>query len=427
MAINQTGAIYKSLNFDGESSRTYGVYITGEAVYNAPEREVEMIAIPGRNGAFALDRGRFENIEVTYPAGIFADTEADFAEAISDFRNFLCSRSGYCRLTDEYNPDEYRLAVYKSGLEVSTSLLRAGEFEITFECKPQRFLTSGETPITVTSGDTITNPTLFDSNPMLEVYGYGNIEFNDAEVQIESRVMGSVKLGEIPYLKQNIVPNNTYTFDYTIDGSLLNGGDGISVNALDVKINYAITNFNWSFDNTLIYTQSGTSFDFITYDGLTYTYSYEGIVGYKFNNMSFAKGTSKTYTRTTNFKIQMSNSTNEYMQITVALSYDGNETFTLSVSVPANSGHSESRYITINDANNNKSVYGNSSISVLGNPLYIDCELGIAYKREGDSVVSVNDAVSLPSELPTIAPGENAFTYSNTISSIDVIPRWWKI
>lgn len=149
MAINQTGAIYKSLEFDGESSRTYGVYITGAAVYNAPTRDVEMIAIPGRNGAFALDRGRFENITVTYPAGIFADTETDFAKAISDFRNFLCSRSGYCRLTDEYNPNEYRLAVYKSGLEVEPALLRAGEFEIVFECKPQRWLTSGESAVTV--------------------------------------------------------------------------------------------------------------------------------------------------------------------------------------------------------------------------------------------------------------------------------------
>ena len=77
-------------------------------------------------------------IQHTYPAGVFADNEADFAEAISDFRNMLCSANGYCRLEDEYNPDEYRMAVYKSGLEVDPTLLKAGEFDITFECKPQR-------------------------------------------------------------------------------------------------------------------------------------------------------------------------------------------------------------------------------------------------------------------------------------------------
>lgn len=169
MAVAPTGAIYKALEFDGVSSRTYGVYITGEAVYNAPERDVEMIAIPGRNGSFALDKGRFENIEVSYPAGIFADAESDFAEAVSDFRNFLCSRNGYVRLQDEYNPNEYRMAVYKSGLEVTPAQLKAGEFNIVFECKPQRWLTSGESEITVGEYQEVAGednaPYLFRSSP----------------------------------------------------------------------------------------------------------------------------------------------------------------------------------------------------------------------------------------------------------------------
>ena len=145
MGINRAGEIYKALYFNGVNSKEYGVYITGEAVYNAPERDVEVITVPGRNGAFVRDNGRFENILVTYPAGIFGDKQSEFAEGISAFRNALCSAKGYCRLTDEYNPDEYREAVYKSGLEVSpVQMGRAGEFSITFECKPQRFLKSGE-------------------------------------------------------------------------------------------------------------------------------------------------------------------------------------------------------------------------------------------------------------------------------------------
>ena len=74
-----TGTIFKGLTFDGVDSTQYGVYITGEAVYNAPMRDVEMIEIPGRNGAYALDKGRFTNIEVTYPAGIYGkDPEYTF-------------------------------------------------------------------------------------------------------------------------------------------------------------------------------------------------------------------------------------------------------------------------------------------------------------------------------------------------------------
>ena len=149
MAISPLGNEFKGLTFDGVSSKTYGVQILGKGVFNAPKRDVQMITIPGRSGDYALDKGRFENVEVTYPANLIADNTADFAEAISDFRNQLCGRQGYCRLEDEYNPDEYRLAVYKSGLEVTESVLKAGEFNIVFECKPQRWLTSGESAVTV--------------------------------------------------------------------------------------------------------------------------------------------------------------------------------------------------------------------------------------------------------------------------------------
>ena len=142
--------IFKNLTFDGISLKEYGVYISGEAVFDSPTREVEMITIPGRNGSFALDKGRFNNITVTYPAGIYATNETEFAEKVSTLRNLLASRKGYCRLTDEYNPDEFRLGVYKAGLELDpTHYNEAGRFELSFDCKPQRFLFSGEEVFTL--------------------------------------------------------------------------------------------------------------------------------------------------------------------------------------------------------------------------------------------------------------------------------------
>ena len=80
-------ALFNSFTFDNENSLDSGIYITGEAVFNAPERVVEMVNVPGRNGAIAIDEGRFENIAVTYPAGCFADNMADFAEKVAEFRN----------------------------------------------------------------------------------------------------------------------------------------------------------------------------------------------------------------------------------------------------------------------------------------------------------------------------------------------------
>ena len=48
-----------SIIFGGVDSADYGIYISGEGVFNAPRRDVEMAAIPGRNGDLALDHGRY--------------------------------------------------------------------------------------------------------------------------------------------------------------------------------------------------------------------------------------------------------------------------------------------------------------------------------------------------------------------------------
>lgn len=138
-------AMFKDFTFDGENSKDYGVYISGEAVYDAPDRSMDMVQIPGRNGALALDNGYYNNINVTYPAGCFADDQEDFAAKLSRIRNMLASRHRYCRLEDSYHPDYFRLALYRSGLDVSpVAMNRAGRFNITFDAKPQRFLKTGE-------------------------------------------------------------------------------------------------------------------------------------------------------------------------------------------------------------------------------------------------------------------------------------------
>lgn len=203
-------ALFNSFTFDDVNSLEYGVYITGEAVYNAPERAMEMVSIPGRNGDLSIDQGRFENIEVTYPAGVFADTQEEFAQKLRTVRNLLASRYSYVRIADTYHPDEYRLGLYKAGLDVDpVAYSRAGEFNITFNCKPQRFLTSGEAPIQLYEEDVLTdhtlepivtetsaeidvrymirsfeNPTLFESAPVIVAPGPGTLRIGNQNITI---------------------------------------------------------------------------------------------------------------------------------------------------------------------------------------------------------------------------------------------------
>lgn len=207
----------KLLYFDAEP---VDVIIAGDMVYNAPQRVYEMVDVPGRNGQLAIDHGRYENIVVKYPAFIWANTQTEFRQKIASVRAQLTSKLGYQRLEDTYNPDEYRMAIYKSGLEVEPSVYNTGaQFELVFDCKPQRYLKAGETVITVSDGDTITNPTLFTSLPLLEVEGVGSLTIGNTTVTITGSSTQTI------YIDCEIMDAYTLT-----GGAIVSANDKINLN-----------------------------------------------------------------------------------------------------------------------------------------------------------------------------------------------------
>lgn len=169
--------------FDGKSSREFGIALTGIGVYDAPKRDYDSISIPGRNGNLTLDNGRYNNITLRYTANVVRR----FGENVDNFRAFALSRNGYCRLEDTYHPDEYRMAMYAGPFQVEPGFLnRWGEFDIEFDCKPQRFLKAGEMPVEIPAGATVKlmNPTYYDARPIIRCYGTGDFIFGNNTISI---------------------------------------------------------------------------------------------------------------------------------------------------------------------------------------------------------------------------------------------------
>lgn len=426
MGVEQVGAIYKGFTFDGVSSKTYGVYITGDGVYDAPERDVEMVTIPGRNGAFTLDKGRFNNITVTYTAGMFGGTHADFAEGMAALRAALCSRKGYVRLVDDYNPDEYRLAVYRSGLEVDPATLESGQFTIQFDCKPQRFLTTGETAVELQSGDTITNPTLFESRPMLQICGYGEFTVGGDTLEIISTNIGDISIwgGTANYFNSNRPSGGTIGGSPTIPTGIIdsiNAGDSITVGA---STTIAYLKYKRASTTLVSFTATpptGGSADVIeTSDGVLPMATRTSAV--------FHKGVSDTASLSASFTINTEASGVSYTDtatVNLALSYDGNRTITIGYTWTWTTNNIMTGMMQVRGDLPALSAY--STASALGSPIYFDLDIGEAYKVEGGVPVSVNNAVTIPATLPTLPPGNTTVTFDNTITQFKIVPRWWKV
>ena len=411
--------------YGGVNSADYGIYITGEAVYNAPERDGEFIEVPGRNGAIFMDNRRYKNITVTYPAGAFGVTQKEFREKMTKFRNAILSQIGYQRLEDTYHPDEYRMGVYASGLEVeAVAHGKAGEFNLVFECKPQRWLTAGALPIPIDSGDVLQNPTPFSSGPLLEIDGYGSVWFNGHHVKLENAVLGNTLLNDsfvssISTTDQlSIETSNEVAFD----GSLFNIGDTITVKATKVRTAFYTQNVG-------IYVKSNSGSGSPEGSGAIIwpDDNYTRDIEVSFTDLSFVAGTAKTYqyTYTAVFQNQ-SNVEIGTIQLVGTIDYSysqGVHTISFQVTATATSGS----YCPQGAKIFGGQIIVASTLSILGNPTYIDCEMGEAYRIVDGEAVSLNSKVALGSDLPTFKPGSNKVTYSNTINDLKIVPRWWRV
>lgn len=410
-----------SIIFGGVDSADYGIYIGGEGTFNAPKRDVEMISIPGRNGAFALDKGRFENIEVTYSAFNYETDLATFAQNLSDFRNAICSQKGYQRLTDTFHTDEYRMAAYISGLEIKPiDYNTASKFDIVFDCKPQRYLMSGESAIDVSSGDTILNPTLFEARPMLEVEGYGNININDDTITIADVTYGNIVVRAAKQYSGIIrTANASFTATHKITVTKLNQGDTINVGQISCEATLKKLD-GYNIQPMEVGTKSNAT------GGSNNLGTIRQI---KTTDIQFSYGTSDSITSYVTFVEKMKDSGGvtqwENAKMQLVTSYDGAQTITAVLTVVSHTsmGYSTSKDVTVTF----KDITADSTKSAIEGVAYIDLDIGEAWNESNGEAASLNNVVSIPAILPVLKPGANEITYDNTVTDLKLLPRWWKV
>lgn len=173
--------MFKKLYINSTDLSEFGVVPSGEETYNAAERDVEIISVEGRNGDLVIDKGRYHNIPVKYPISI----ARNFPYNAAGLRDFLGSLRGYVRIEDEYHPDYFRMGYVTGSLDFTVGHLHwFGEATLHFNCKPQRFLTDGETGVSFEEPSSIINHTNEIALPLITVYGNGAGELSVGGVTV---------------------------------------------------------------------------------------------------------------------------------------------------------------------------------------------------------------------------------------------------
>lgn len=156
--------------YNGISTADYDITVEQPPSYLGAKRDQEFKHIPGRNGDLIVDKGGYNNVNREYNIAIGSEVK-DFSLLSKLVSRWAYSSKGYARLEDSYEPDYFRLAAFDSELNLENVLNHMGRGTIQFNCKPQRFLKSGEVPLVFEGnllGQKILNPTTQESKPLFE-------------------------------------------------------------------------------------------------------------------------------------------------------------------------------------------------------------------------------------------------------------------
>lgn len=424
------------LTFGGKDSRDFGVYISGQGTFSAPEKAYSFYAVPGRNGALIGNERRLENIQVSYECFIYAD----FSKNIADFRTYLLSLDGYQKLTDSYHPDEFRMACFVGPLEPEvTRRNNAGSFTLTFNCKPQRFLTSGNTKYSPISGSVTGNPiyanaedvdlTSLQINISLDTTRPSQWEYNPVRFP-EFTVNGTTYFATLPYNVMEGVFNANGTGSITKIAEYLPRTGWAQVSGYTTR--YSVP-----------FSPSGTITECTNFE---YKTSEPPLVVGRcwMDSGNFIVGAPANVTTLEAFYEFLDTMPGLAVLETKSASWLWNPPSTLPPGWVEMSTNASTITVDITASNTlvNPTLFpskplirvvGNGTITVNGITITvvnstqyvdIDCDLMDCYEgttnRNADVTFSTYD-------FPTLAPGDNTFTIVSGVTGIVVTPRWWRV
>lgn len=444
---------------DGVDSREFGVYISGQGTFSAPQKAYQFYNIPGRNGSLLGNEHRLENINVSYEAFIYSDFDNNMAA----FRSFLLSLNGYKRLTDSYHPDEFRMAVYTGPFEPKVERTNdCGSFTITFSCKPERWLFSGDTQYSPQSGTMSGNPIYADmgdvdtSSLSLSIgvpYGNGSETYK--------------KTGFNPAGSANIRVNDTIVWNKGgwQNPWIIEANFSLETGGTITKCCEFLPTTGWSKKSgygslyEVAFTPTGTiiACSFLPFKtGSSYTV---GNCYYDSTNHKFIVAAPATITTLSAFNSYLA----QFKNISVVETCSISQTWSSTVELPAGFGIMAAtlgRRFSISDPSQDSTeatltatvtgsdtivnptpfasrplirLYSNGTVSINGISItvvnstsYVDIDCDIMDCYEGSTNRNA-DVTFSTYDFPVLVPGENTFTIVSGIGGIVVTPRWWQV
>lgn len=218
------------LIFNGQPFSAFDAYVATSNFLDGAAKDYTSVSVLGRSGDLQISNNRYKNITVKVRVYVRSNMEQN----IRAMRSYLESVNGYVRLELSDQPNEYRIGLFKDMFAPKPYDRNVGAVDLTFDCKPQRFLKSGEIPVSATE---LWNPTYFDSHPLIRCYGNGSLTINSQTITVASNPYDYVDI-DCDIMDAFCGANNANSYvSFNTDSVVLKSGtNGITHNMTKVEI-----------------------------------------------------------------------------------------------------------------------------------------------------------------------------------------------
>jgi len=221
----------KEFTIDGYSSRQLKAFCTGAERISKARRRYDRQHIPGRSGDLIYTAGDFDNVKIKYT---FTATEGA-AYKLNNWINKLLTYPGYHRIECGIDNGHFRSGFIS---EVLDPLLAGetgwedGTVDVIFECKPQRWETSGEYWTALTDGNRVPNYSMFECAPLYRLRGAGKVQVGASSLTIDSDITSDgiyfdSELGDAYYYRYGVI--QPYNRHATLVGDMHAGAHSASL------------------------------------------------------------------------------------------------------------------------------------------------------------------------------------------------------
>jgi predicted phage tail component-like protein len=164
-----------SFTFNEKNSyEDFGIVMKTRPSVSLPERNVNYIEIPGRNGSLTEDDETYKDITITVECFLY-DLD-NLHEQLDKIKGWLIQNKS--DLVFSHNPNTKYVGQVVSSMDIKLSFKALGEFDIVFTCQPFSYPVFNPLVEIEEQNINVNNKFTFHSEPKITVYGQGNITLN---------------------------------------------------------------------------------------------------------------------------------------------------------------------------------------------------------------------------------------------------------